>query len=98
MDGTALGKYIYFMLLIYFNRLVSLFLAAGSDYNTTMETLVFNVSTPYITVHVRLVNDNRYEFEEFLRGVLSTLDPAVIVNPSEATTFIEDEDTGMLKP
>ena len=58
------------------------------------ETLIFHSSIRWISVTIRMVDDNRYESEEFFHGVLNSLDSAVILNPDEVTVFIEDEDTG----
>ena len=72
------------------------FLAAGSDYNATTETLVFNASITWIYVHISLLDDIYLEFEEFFHGVLTTSDPAVILNPDEATVVIQDDDSTLI--
>ena len=73
-----------------------LFLAAGSDYSATMETLVFNASITWIYVHISLLDDIYLEFEEFFHGVLTTSDPAVILDPDEATVVIQDDDSMLI--
>ena len=70
--------------------------AAGSDYNATTETLVFNFSITWIYVHIWLLDDFYLESEEFFRGVLTTSDPAVILNPDEATVVIQDDDSTLI--
>ena len=70
--------------------------AACSDYNATTETLVFNVSITWIYVHIWLLDDFYLESEEFFRGVLTTSDPAVILNPDEATVVIQDDDSTLI--
>ena len=72
------------------------FLAAGSDYNATTETLVFNASITYLYVHIWLLDDLYLESEEFFHGVLTTSDPAVILNPDEATVAIQDDDSMLI--
>ena len=79
--------YVYFLIVIS---------AAGSDYNATTETLVFNVSITWIYVHIWLLDDFYLESEEFFRGVLTTSDPAVILNPDEATVVIQDDDSMLI--
>ena len=72
------------------------FLAAGSDYNATMETLVFDISITWIYVHIWLLDDIYLESEQFFHGVLTTSDPAVILNPDEATVVIQDDDSTLI--
>ena len=68
-------------------------LAAGSDYIATTETLVFGINITWIYVHISLLDDIYLEFEEFFHGVLTTSDPAVILDPNEATVVIQDDDS-----
>ena len=72
------------------------FLAAGSDYNATTETLVFTINITWIYVHIWLRDDIYLEFEEFFHGVITTSDPAVILDPDEATVVIQDDDSTLI--
>ena len=72
------------------------FPAAGSDYNATTETLVFGINITWIYVHISLLDDRYLESEEFFHGMLSTSDPAVILDPDEATAVIEDDDSTLI--
>ena len=57
---------------------------------------MFNVSITWIYVLIRLLDDIYLEFEEFFHGVLTTSDPAVILDPDEATVVIEDDDSTLI--
>ena len=58
-----------------------------------METLEFGINITWIHVHISLLDDRYLESEEFFRGVLTTSDPAVILDPDEVTVVIEDDDS-----
>ena len=57
---------------------------------------MFDVSITWIYVHIRLLDDIYLEFEEFFNGVLTTSDPAVILDPDQTTVVIEDEDSTLI--
>ena len=57
---------------------------------------MFNVSITWIYVHIRLLDDIYLEFEEFFHGVLTTSDPAVILDPDEVTVAIQDDDSTLI--
>ena len=57
---------------------------------------MFNISITWIYVHIWLLDDIYLESEEFFHGVLSTSDPAVILDPDEATVVIEDDDSTLI--
>ena len=54
---------------------------------------MFNTSITWVYVHIGLLDDSYLESEEFFRGMLTTSDPAVILNPDEATVVIQDDDS-----
>ena len=57
---------------------------------------MFNTSITWIYVHIWLLDDIYLEFEEFFYGVLTTSDPAVILNPDEATVVIQEDDSTLI--
>ena len=57
---------------------------------------MFNASITWIYVHIWLRDDMYLEFEEFFHGVLTTSDPAVTLNPDEATVVIQDDDSMLI--
>ena len=57
---------------------------------------MFNTSITWINVHISLLDDLYLEFEEYFHGVLTTSDPAVILNPDEATVVIQDDDSTLI--
>ena len=71
--------------------------AAPSDYSTLNRTLTFDASTPQIEVVVSVTDDDFLEINEtFLsRLVLLTTEVSARVNldPAEATTVIQDNDS-----
>ena len=54
---------------------------------------MFGINITWIYVHISLLDDLYLEFEEFFHGVLTTSDPAVILDPDEATVVIQDDDS-----
>ena len=56
---------------------------------------MFGIGITWIYVHIGVLDDSILEFEEFFHGVLTTSDPAVILDPDEATVVIQDDTIGM---
>ena len=54
---------------------------------------MFGISITWVYVHIWLLDDRYLESEEFFHGVLTTSDPAVILDPDEATVVIQDDDS-----
>ena len=57
---------------------------------------MFSINITWIYVHIWLRDDIYLEFEEFFHGVLTTSDPAVILDPDEATVVIQDDDSMLI--
>ena len=57
---------------------------------------MFNASITWIYIHIWLLDDRYLESEEFFHGVLTTSDPAVILDPDEATVVIQDDDSTLI--
>ena len=57
---------------------------------------MFNASITWIYVHIGLLDDLYLESEQFFHGLLTTSDPAVILNPDEATVVIQDDDSTLI--
>ena len=72
--------------------------ANGSDYvGQSNVLLTFNASTTRLNVSVELIDDNAYEREENINGILNLVStsPRVSIGPDNALATIED-DEGML--
>ena len=54
---------------------------------------MFGISITWVYAHIWLLDDRYLESEEFFHGVLTTSDPAVILDPDEATVVIQDDDS-----
>ena len=57
---------------------------------------MFGINITWIYVHISLLDDIYLEFEEFFHGVLTTSDPAVILDPDEATVIIQHDDSMLI--
>ena len=55
--------------------------------------LIFNAATRRLNVSVKLIDDNTYEREEDINGILNSDSPRVTVSPDNALAIIEDDDS-----
>ena len=54
--------------------------------------LTFDASTSYNTVAINITNDESFEMNEQLYGVLSTMDMDVTLSPAQTIITIVDDD------
>ena len=70
----------------------------GTDYNAVTQTLVFNADTSRICFDTSTVPDDLLEDDEVYRLTLTSDEPGLTLNPSEATVTIEDDDREFSTP
>ena len=57
---------------------------------------MFGVNITWIYVHISLLDDIYLESDELFHGVLTTSDPAVILDPNETAVVIQDDDSTLI--
>ena len=62
------------------------------DYRVTSGDLTFNTTTSSQTVTIPILEDNLFEGSETIIVILTSADPAAILNPQSASVTIEDDD------
>ena len=65
----------------------------GSDYSQLVQQrLLFERSTSELSVAINITDDSQFELPEQFFVRLSTVDPDVILNPSDAVVRIQNDD------
>ena len=62
------------------------------NYTVSSSNLIFNAATSSQAVTIPLVDDNTVEGSETIIVTLTSADPAAVLNPSNASVTIEDND------